>query len=204
MKALKNTSVLIVTLAVLFAFTSEASARRGHHGFHHGGHHSRSSFFFSGTFLWPGYHYYPYSYYPDYYVVPPPPVVVVRERPVVIERQVQVVQPQVYNESMDNTFKELRFKKSESIRMLEIGDKASRMKAIRELGGFTFDDKVRGLLEEVLLYDGDAELRVEAARALGELKNPDNLPALKKARVEDASQLVREAADESVKKIEGN
>jgi len=225
MKTVKIVLVLIATLAILTAFSSTAFARtsvsvgigfggHGHHGggFRHGyygshwGHHRpfRSSVFIGGT-LWPDYYYPYYPYYPDYYVVEPPPPIVLRERPpVVIERSAPVVQPQSMDRNTQETYRELRFKKSELLRMLEIGDNASRVKAIRELAGFTFDDKVRGALEEVLLLDGDPELRAEAAISLGELKNPETKPALEKARIQDSSQEVRQAADQAIKKIEGN
>jgi HEAT repeat protein len=78
------------------------------------------------------------------------------------------------------------------------------MEAIRELAGFSFDDKVRYALENVLLSDPDAQLREEAARSFGKVNNTKALAALEKARVEDPSEDVRKEADESIKKLEAN
>jgi hypothetical protein len=221
MKAVKIVLVSIVTLAILTGLSNTAVARTnvsvgiglGYPAYHQGWYHHSyygpgwgwrhhhpygSTVVIGGGWWWPDY------YYPDYYVVPPPPVVVLEKPPAVIEQQAPVVQPQTVDEDTQKVFRELRFKKSELLRMLEIGDKASRIKAIRELAGFTFDDKVRRNLEKVLFDDSDPELRVETARALGELKNPQTLPALEKARIQDSSQEVRQAADQAIKKIEGN
>ena len=72
------------------------------------------------------------------------------------------------------------------------------------MAGFSFDDKVRYALENVLLSDSDAQLRKEAARSFGKVKNTKALAALEKARVEDSSEDVRKEADQSIKKLEGN
>jgi HEAT repeat protein len=109
------------------------------------------------------------------------------------------VQPQRVNE---NTFEDLRYKKNELLTMLETGDKVQRNKSIKELAGFSFDDKVRQALEKVLFSDPDPELRQSAEQALGEVKNDKALPALEKARVQDPSEDVRREADQAIKKLE--
>jgi hypothetical protein len=220
MKAVKIALVSILTLAILTGLSNTAFARThvsvgigfGYPAYYHGWyqhsyygpgwgwrhHHPYGSTVVIGGWWWPDY------YYPDYVVEPPPPIVVRERPPVAIEQQAPAVQPQTVDEDTQKAFRELRFKKSEYLRMLQIGDKANRIKAIKELAGFTFDDKVRGALEEILLLDGDPELRAEAAMALGELKNPQTLQALEKARTQDSSQDVRQEADQAIKKIEGN
>jgi HEAT repeat protein len=117
---------------------------------------------------------------------------------VVIEKQTTYAQPQGINE---NTFEDLRYKKTELLTMLDTGDKVQRNKAIKELAGFSFDDKVRQAIEKVLLSDPDPELRQSAAQALGEVKNIKAKPALEKARVEDSAADVRKAADGSIGKL---
>jgi len=139
---------------------------------------------------------------PDYYVVAQPTVI--RKTPVVIEKQTVVVQPQEFDESTLELNKKLQSKKNELLRMLETGNKEQRKEAIKELAGFSFDDKVRQALEDVLLSDPDAQLRIEAARSFGKVKNTKALAALEKARVEDSSEDVRKEADQSIKKLKGN
>jgi hypothetical protein len=216
MKTVKFALVSIVTISVLTGLTNRASARSnvfvgigvGNRGFHHGWRHHgfhrphwgwrhhhpySSAVIIGGSWWWP-------DYYPDYYVVETAPVVIERA-PVVIVKQTTYVQPQGVNE---NTFEDLRYKKNELLTMLETGDKDNRIKAINELAGFSFDDKVRQTLENVLLSGPDAELRQSAAQALGEVKNVKAKPALEKARVEDSDADVRKAADESIRKIESS
>jgi hypothetical protein len=192
-----------------------------HGGYYHGGysnhygpyrHHYpyRSEIFIGGPIWGPGY-YDPY-YYPGYYVVDPPPVIVERP-PVVIEQQPtvvqptvvqpQVVQPQGVDENTQKAFKDLRYKKSELMRKLEIGDKDSQIQAIRDLAGFSFDDNVRQAIENVLSSNADAQMRLEAAQSLGSVKNTKALPALEKARVDDGDAGVRRAADAAIRNIEG-
>jgi HEAT repeat protein len=98
---------------------------------------------------------------------------------------------------------DLQYKKSELLKQLQSPNKEQRRGAIRELAGFSFDDNVRYALEKILLSDPDLELRAEAARAFGAIKNANARAALEKARVEDPSADVRRAADEAIRSIAG-
>lgn len=139
-----------------------------------------------------------YWYYrePDYYVV--------TSQPQVIERQVVVVQPSEEDEDTQALYEALRYRKSELLKELRLGNKEQRIEAIDELAGFSFDDQVRQALESVLLSDPDPELRKEAAKAFGNVKNTKALPALEKARVEDSNEDVRKEADNAIRKIESD
>ena len=147
-----------------------------------------------------------YWYYgkPDYYVVTPPPRVIEKQVVVDSTSSPQIVQPQGYDENTQQLFKELRYRKSKLLEKLQTPDKRQRMEAIDELAGFSFDDKVRYALENVLLSDPDAELRKEVAQAFGKVNNTKALAALEKARVEDSNEDVRKEADNAIRKIEGN
>ncbi|MHC4637234.1 MAG: HEAT repeat domain-containing protein [Planctomycetota bacterium] len=98
-------------------------------------------------------------------------------------------------------FKRLRAKKSELLRKLRIGDKPARLNAIIELSCFSFDDKVRQALEEVLLSEPDSELRKEAIKAFSNVKNKRALSLLEKVRVEDSDKEVRAEADHAIREI---
>jgi hypothetical protein len=100
-------------------------------------------------------------------------------------------------------FEKLRNKKSELLKTLKIGSKENRKKAISELAGFTFDDKVRQALEDVLLSDPDPELRKEVAISFEDSGNKKVLPALEKAEAEDSSREVRQAAYRAIIMIKG-
>jgi len=163
---------------------------------------------------WGRRHYYPhrrtiilgggywYDWGPDYYVAAPPTVI--ERTPVIVERQTVIVQPQGFDESTLQLNMSLQYKKSELLKQLQTGNKELRMEAIKELAGFSFDDKVRQALENVLLSDPDAELRKEAARTFGKVKNKKALAALEKARVEDSNEDVRKEADQTIKTLEGS
>jgi len=225
-KKMKASKFILVKTAIivslLVGLSNEALARTsvyvgfgvGHSGFHRTRHYER-------RFRQPRRHLRPRrstiivggGYYcdrrPDYYVVTTP--VIIRKTPVIIEKQTvvstgspQVVQPQEFDESTLELNKKLQSRKNELLKMLETGNKEQRTEAIKELAGFSFDDKVRLALENVLLSDPDPELRKEAARSFGKVKNAKALAALEKARVEDASEDVRKEADQSIKKLEGN
>jgi hypothetical protein len=218
MKALKFTLVkTIVALTLLIGLSNEALARTSVHvgfgaghrnrGFNRIRHHNRSfrrprryfrphrqTIILSGVYC--------YNRRPDYYVVTTPTII--RKTPVIIEKQTVVVQPQEFDEGTLELNKKLQSEKNELLEQLETGNKEQRMEAIRELAGFSFDDKVRYALENVLLLDPDAQLRKEAARTFGKVNNTKALAALEKARVEDPSEDVRREADESIKKLEAN
>lgn len=98
-------------------------------------------------------------------------------------------------------FERLRNKKSQLLKDLKQEDKDQRLKAIRELAGFTFDDKVRQGLEEILLSDPDPELRKEVAKSFGKARNKNALPALEKVKAEDSVKEVREEAEKALKRI---
>ncbi len=232
MKASKSTLVkMIAIVSLLTGLSNAASARTSIYvGFGVGYQHSRRSYCHpryrfhrhnrrfgrsrrhfrprQQTIILSGGYYYDRG--PDYCVVAQPTVI--RKTPVVIEKQTvvvstsspQVVQPVEFDESTLELNKKLQSKKNELLKMLETGDKEQRIEAIRELAGFSFDDKVRYALENVLLSDPDAQLRKEAARSFGKVKNIKALPALEKARVEDSSEDVRKEADQSIKKLGGN
>lgn len=132
--------------------------------------------------------------------------------PMIIEKQTVVfptssslvVQSQRFDENTLQLNINLQRKKIELLEQVQMSDKAQRIEAIRELAGFSFDDKVRYVLENILLSEPDSELRVEAAQALGNSNNIKALAVLEKARVEDSSEDVRKATNEAIKKLEGN
>ena len=108
-----------------------------------------------------------------------------------------------YDYKTAKLFEQLRREKSELLKKLKEPNKEQRKEAIGKLAGFSFDDKVRGALEDILLSDSDTELRKVAAKSLGKVKNKKAIPALEKARVEDSDKEVREEADRAIKKIKG-
>ena len=108
-----------------------------------------------------------------------------------------------YDEKTAKLFEQLQREKSELLKKLKEPNKEQRKEAIGKLAGFSFDDKVRGALEDILLSDSDTELRKVAAKSLGKVKNKKAIPALEKARVEDSDKEVREEADKAIKKIKG-
>jgi HEAT repeats len=231
MRTAKITLVSIITLVLVAGLLNTALARTnvsvgigvGYPGYYPGGYgyygagwygrHHRAAVIIGGYWGWPGYYpgyycQYPGYYYPDYYYSAPPPVIVERP-PVVVERPavVQPAQPvQPVQESSDTQalYGSLRERKSELLKVLMIGDKEHRISAINELAGYSFDDNVRLALEKVLLSDTDPELRQEAAKAFGEVKNLKAIPALETARVQDSITDVRKEADLSIKKLQAN
>jgi HEAT repeat protein len=131
-------------------------------------------------------------------VVRPP---VVESQPATV--QPNVVQPKNVDEDTLKLYKNLREKKSELLTKLQTGDKDTQIQAIRDLAGFSFDDNVRLSIESALFTSVDAQIRIEAAQALGSVKNTKALPALGKARVDDSDAGVRRAADAAIRNIEG-
>jgi hypothetical protein len=232
MKASKILLVTIITVILFFWMSNAALARTnvsigvgvgpgyypgwsGYYGVGWGGHHHGSSVVIGGYLGGPVYYPYPYYPYPGYYVAPPPPVVVVQPPvaaapPVAPPPPAEEMPPVMaappaqqggYTESL---YGPIGAKKNELLNVLATGDKEHRIKAIHELAGYSYDDNVRLALEKVLLSDTDPELRVAAATAFGEVRNPKPIPALEKARVEDPVTDVRIAADLSIKKLQGN
>jgi HEAT repeat protein len=137
------------------------------------------------------------------YVAPP----VVVEAPCIITQRRVVVEPKryeyrpAYSPANAKLFAEVRDRKSELLRTLKIGDKASRTKAVAELAGYSFDINVSKALEEIILEDPDPELRKRVAESLGNVKNKDVIPTLEKVRVEDSNEEVRREADRAIEKI---
>jgi hypothetical protein len=228
MKATKIAVIAAVAPVLLIGTTNAAMARThvsvgvgigypgfyggwyGHYGPYRRHYHPRSGFFIGvGWLIWWPDDYYPYYYpyyYPGYYVVNPPPAVVVR--PPVVENQPTTVQqnmvePQGVDENTLRLYKNLWEKKSELLTKLHTGDRDSQIQAIRDLAGFSFDDNVRQAIENVLLTNTYAELRIGSAQSLGAVKNTKALPALEKARVDDAEAGIRRAADGAIRNIEG-
>ncbi len=218
MKAFKIVIALFIVLFFISGKLAIANSRHSHHshhshsnvsiglgfgypGFyggyyggygHHWGHHRGSSVFIGG--YWPIYPNY-YDYYDYGYYAPAPP-----SPPVIAAPPAQAPQ------SSDNyaLYDSLRVRKGELLKTLSIGDKEHRTNAINELAGYSFDDNVRSSIENVLFSDSDPELRIAAANALGQVKNPKAIPALEKARVQDSITDVRAAADQSIRKIQQN
>jgi len=106
-----------------------------------------------------------------------------------------------YDPANAKLFAEVRNKKSELLKVLKIGDKATRIKAIAQLAGYSFDDNVRKALEEVILTDPDPELRRQVAESFAKVKNLNLIGTLEKVRVGDTDIQVREQADKAIKKI---
>jgi hypothetical protein len=128
------------------------------------------------------------------------------ERPsVFVEPPIVRVQPSQYTAQVgadsQKLFASIRAKKAELLRQLQIGDEASRKSAIGELAGLSYDDTVRGTLEEVLLKDPNADLRKEVAGAFGKVRNEKTLPVLEAVRVGDSDIAVRQEADRAINEI---
>jgi len=200
METLKRIAVVVILVSMCVLGTDVAQAR-GHHGGH-------TSVFIGvgygypyhyGYGYWP-HHYHHYGYYDlwgdDYYteVIVERPVVMV-ERPVVQMRTAEV------SGNTSNLFASIRAKKAELLRQLQIGDEASRKNAIGELAGLSYDDTVRGAMEEILLKDPNADLRKEVAKAFGKVRNEKTIPALEAVRVGDSEIGVRQEADAAIREI---
>jgi hypothetical protein len=97
----------------------------------------------------------------------------------------------------------MRQRKSELLKALKIGDKENRIVAIRDLSPFSFDDKVRAALEEVLLSDPEPELRKQVAVSFGKTAHRDAVPALEIAKAKDSDRDVRQAAYRAIIMIQG-
>ena len=108
-----------------------------------------------------------------------------------------------YDDETLKLFKRLRNKKSELLKKLEFTDKKIRKESISELAGFSFDEKVKKALEDILLSDPDPELRIEAAKSFAKVKNDKAIPTLEKVRIEDSDEQVRKEADKAIKTIMG-
>ncbi len=224
MKTLKLASIIIVS--VWLVFLSSNTSWAGHTSFYVGVGHSshfptgkhyyrhnyRRGFFRPRYYHWAGYGCFPRTHY---WVMNYQPIEIV-DWPVVVEtRNVVITErekadigaysstPELNEETL-KLFENIRHKKSQLIEQLKSEDKAERMKAIAELAGFTFDDKVREEMEKILLSDPDPELRKEVAKSFGKVVNEKVVAVLEKVRVSDPDMAVRQEADKSIKKIAGN
>ena len=192
----------------------------GHGGGGHGGHgggwgHTNYSFSFGFGYYGPGPYYYPFyypyyshyyypSYYPYYpyydspgvvYVGPPAAPHVVVQQPIVVQQYSNPAP--AYGGDLDK----IREKKAQLLGQLQQGDKTERLHAIDQLAGFSYDDQVRGAMENVLQSDPDALIRKAVVEAFGKVKNQKPLGVLEKVRVADSDREVREAADRSINQI---
>jgi hypothetical protein len=135
------------------------------------------------------------------------PPIIVKTPKVITQRRVVVEELECQSKLDDNNttelFEKLRRRKSELLKKLRIGDKDKRKETIRELAGFSFDNKVREALEDVLLSDPDPELRKQVAKSFGKTSNKKVLPALKKAEADDPNREVREEAYKAIITIRG-
>ena len=175
----------------------------GHHGHH--GHRSHYSYSIGigvpscwGYDYWAGPYPYYYSYYPYYpspvYVAPPYYSAVVVERPIVLRNQIST-------QGSTGDFRDVRIRKVQLLEQLKAGAQAERLQAINELAGFSFDEQVRGILENILLSDPDSAIREEVAVSFGKVKNHAAIGVLEKVRVNDTDRNVREAADTAINQI---
>ncbi len=201
----------------------------GHGGGGHYGGHTNYSFSFGFGYYGPGPYYYPYyssyyypyyyssyyyhPYYPYYYpsvgyADPYYPPAVAAAPSVVVPQSVVVgpdaaVVPQ-YNCQTPVNYKgmeQVRQRKTQLLSQLQQADKAAKLEAISELGGYSFDDQVKAALENILLSDPDAAMRKEAAISFGKVKNQGALGILEKVRVQDSDLQVRQAADWAINQI---
>jgi hypothetical protein len=129
--------------------------------------------------------------------------------PVVVDPPVVVYDPPASTHPAKNPAPDpqvseaVRKQKSELLKVLKIGDKEKRLQAIDELTAFSYDNKVKTALVEVLLSDPDPDLRKEVAVSFGKTANPLVVPALTQAKDNDPVRDVRQAAYRSLIKIKG-
>jgi len=211
MKTLKFNLVCLICILAFFQGTAAArvyvsiglGTSFGHHhsSFYRPWYPYRS--WHSHYYGWPGYYHWSSPWYStgtgirlyeSYPTVIVPRVHV--EAPDASANQRETVNDPVLSESM-------RKHKSELLKVLRIGDKDARINAIRELAGFSYDEKARTTLEKVLLSDPDPQLRKEVAAAFGKTGNVSLVPALKAAKSNDSSRDVRQAAYRSIILLEG-
>ena len=137
------------------------------------------------------------------------PPVVAKAPKVITEHRVVVEEPECKIKLRDDKdtaelFEKLRLRKSELLKKLRIGDKTKCKEAIRELAGFSFDNKVREALEGILLSDPDPELRRQVAKSFGRTSNKKVLAALEIASTDDPNKEVRQEAYKAIMKIRAN
>ncbi len=185
-------AILAILIAFLLsltpAYTSVAfgGGHHGHYGYH--GHHGHGDYYGSFLFAFP-------LWLPPLVYSPPPPVVY-NPPPVVVTPPPASV-PRVNYEGLDK----IRLKKENFLRQLKSPDKPQRLSAVIELAGFSFDDRVKAELENILLSDPDPAMRITAAHAFASVKNRGALPTLQRVRVADPETSVRQAADSAINQI---
>ncbi len=185
---------------VHFSIGISTSFDHHHAGFYYG---RRGPWYYRHGLLYPC----PGFWFDDCYpIVVRPPVVIdiprVTTRHITVNRYANEYKPPRVDENA-KLFEKLRLKKHELLRKLKIGNKDNRIQAVRGLAGFTFDDKVKDALENVLLNDPDPELRIEVAAYFGKTNNKNLIGALERAKNEDPESGVRQAAEKSINILKG-
>lgn len=191
----------LVCLAVVLPGTAAASVRIGigfgtsigHYHHHHG--------WYGGWYAGPDYYGYDPWWEPWPVVVAPP--VVVHERRVIIEEHRPAPQLPPKVERAEPLSEKQQQRRSESLKVLKIGDVDNRVQAVRDLEPLARDDKVRTALVQALSKDRDPQVRKAVAESFSRLKDARTLPALKQAYAEDEDRDVRQAAYKAIVMMEG-
>ncbi len=215
MKAMRSRIVGGGLICLLIILTSTAGARVyvsigfgtsfGYYP-HHYGYHHYPYYRWHGYYGGYGYHHpwYWNSYYPGYYYSPGSSVWISGYYPIVIGRKSEAKKTESANpQTMAELSQSIRQHKSEQLKVLKIGTKENRQRAIRELARFPNDPKAREALERVLLSDPEPELRKLVATLFGATENPKAVAALKTAKAIDPDRDVRHAAYRAIIMIEG-
>ncbi len=213
MKAMRSHIVGGGLICLLILLTSTAGARVyvsvglgtsfGHYYPHYYGHHYPYYRWYGGyrSYYRP---WYGHSYYPGYYRSPRSSFWVSGYYPIVINRKSAARKTEAANPPKHAELSQsVRQHKSEQLKVLRIGTKENRQRAIRELARFPTDPKVREALERVLLSDPDPELRKQVATLFGATENAKTVAALKTAKAIDPDRDVRQAAYRAIIMIEG-
>jgi hypothetical protein len=198
----------LICLLVLLTGTVEArvyvgigfGTSFGHHHRHYYGHHYPQHGWHS---WWAGCHDPWYSHWPGHCYPWGSSFWIHQSYPITINARPRIKAPADSPAPKPQICERTRQQLNELLRVLKIGDKESRLGAIRELAPFCFDLKVQAALEKVLLSDADAELRKQVAISLGKTENPDVTAALKIAKAKDPDRGVRQAAYRAIIMIEG-
>jgi len=198
--------VALAGLAMLLAGSASAGVHVGigfgtvigpHHPHHiHG--------WYGGWYAWPHRYYYDPWYDPwwePWPVVVTPPVVVHERRVIVEEHRPAPPLPKV--EKAEPLSEKQQQKRSESLKVLKIGDAGNRAQAVRDLEPFARDHNVRRSLEQALSKDRDPQIRKAVAELFSRLRDRKTVPALKQAYAEDDNRDVQQAAYKALVMIEG-
>ena len=139
-------------------------------------------------------------YYPYGPVWVGPPVVVEKH---VVVREPPLPRPQPQPPQGPTLSEAQQQKRSDLLERLRIGDIDARIKAARDLAGFTNDAKTREALEKAVRSDREATVRKAAVEALAKQSGKQAVAALKQAYAEDANRDVSQAAYKALIMIEG-